>query len=471
MSGDRRPIPGADALDLRVVVVGRTEVASRLRRDPSLELVRARTALDAIGEVANPIDDASPRRCVVLVAPGALSECDAPEFRAALERIDPSARVVALRDDSDDAMRRPPGWDAAAPMTIDAAGLRAIAANARSDHPAATNGERSEARAHDEARWAEADAGRPDASGADDAPVFPDPREDDDPETRVLRAILLGADPLNACVVEARRRLGDPTARFVAASDASPTPGAPGATGSIGSRLALIEWRGVRFGWLAGARADEASLRRTARWMAHWLALREQQAQLRTAAFTDPVTGVWSRRYFDYFLPRALERARERRHEVSLLLFDIDDFKKFNDTYGHDAGDTILRETVRLLTSLVRPTDRVCRVGGDEFAVIFHHPDGPRDKGSRHPQSPKGIVSRFQRAVAEQRFPKLGENAPGCLTISGGMATYPWDARNAPDLIARADALTSESKRQGKNHIAFGPGCRHEAPSGPESPL
>lgn len=446
MSTAKRPVPGPDALDLRVVIVGRTEAASRLRRDGSLELVRVRTALDAIGEVANPIDDASPRRCVVLVAPGVIAEGEAPEFHAAMRRVDPSARLVALGD-----APCAEGWDATAPDSIDGTGLRAIVAAARPVAPAAHTGVNGTHR--DDAAWRDDEPAPSSDAPSPATRPFPVADTDDDPETRILRAMLLGADPLDACIIEARRRLDDPTVRYAGADGTAGTRGADGANG------APVEWRGKRFGTLYGARCGDAALRRTARWVAHWLALREQHAQLRDAAFKDPVTGVWSRRYFDYFLPRALERARERRQEVSLLLFDIDNFKKFNDTHGHDAGDTILRETVRLLTSTVRPTDRVCRVGGDEFAVIFHHPEGPRDKGSRHPQTPTGIVARYQQAIADKRFPKLGENAPGCLTISGGMATFPWDARNAQDLVSRADALTMESKRQGKNQITYGPGC------------
>jgi diguanylate cyclase (GGDEF)-like protein len=104
---------------------------------------------------------------------------------------------------------------------------------------------------------------------------------------------------------------------------------------------------------------------------------------------------------------------------------------------------------------VVRPTDRVCRIGGDEFAVIFYEPKGPRESGSRHPQSIHAIADRFQSQIRGHKFPRLQE-APGPLTVSGGLATYPWDGATAADLLAKADQLALESKRQGKNVITIG---------------
>jgi two-component system cell cycle response regulator len=220
-------------------------------------------------------------------------------------------------------------------------------------------------------------------------------------------------------------------------------------------------------GELRASHADQATLNGLAAWLARWLMLREQQDQLRVAAFTDDLTGAYNRRYFDRFLKTALAQASEQRQSVTVLCFDIDDFKKYNDRYGHTAGDDILRETVRLLKSVIRPTDRVCRIGGDEFAVIFHEPAGPRDPASKPPASIAQIASRFQRQICEHRFPKLAEEAPGTLTISGGLATFPWDGRTAEELLDRADQLACASKRQGKNAITVGPGaqrvCRLEA--------
>jgi diguanylate cyclase (GGDEF)-like protein len=150
-------------------------------------------------------------------------------------------------------------------------------------------------------------------------------------------------------------------------------------------------------------------------------------------------------------------RAHRLHHRLTVLVFDIDNFKYFNDEYGHAAGDDILRETVKLLHSMVRPSDRVCRIGGDEFAVIFDDPRGPRTATSRPPSSVHQIARRFQQAIAEHRFPKLGREAPGRLTISGGLAAYPADGQDVKSLLARADQLALLSKRSGKNCISLGP--------------
>ena len=141
------------------------------------------------------------------------------------------------------------------------------------------------------------------------------------------------------------------------------------------------------------------------------------------------------------------------------MVFDIDDFKRYNDSYGHEAGDIILRETVALLNSVIRASDRVCRIGGDEFAVIFADVLGPREIGSSHPESVEMIARRFQQQICAMRFPKLGLEAPGTLSISAGLASYPWDGNDPVTLLRLADQRALESKRKGKNHITFGPGA------------
>lgn len=419
--------PDHRAADLRVVVVGRTGAEQRLRRDPTVELVRARTALDAVGEVACPIDDDSPRRCVALIAPDVAPNGDASDFIGALRRLDANIRVVAVQAGPRAAVAtNATPYDAVVPESVSADDLRDVFLRA----------------ANNSAQRAEH---TPHVTELADA-YEPTPQHEHDP-LLMVRAMLTGADPMPALLAEVRRRLNDPDAEFLTAASPDDHP----------SFETPVAWRGRTLGRLRSRAAPPELLAAAADWLAHWLALREQHAQMRSAAFTDPVTGVWNRRYFDYFLPRAIDVARRRRLELSLLLFDIDDFKKFNDEHGHDAGDTILRETVRLLRASVRPSDRVCRVGGDEFAVIFFEPDGPRDPASRHPASPESIVNRFQMAVCGQCFPKLGKHAPGSLTISGGMATFPWHAEDAQSLVLKADALISESKRLGKNRITFGP--------------
>ena len=180
---------------------------------------------------------------------------------------------------------------------------------------------------------------------------------------------------------------------------------------------------------------------------------------LHRLAVTDYLTGAYNRRYFYHLTDQILARAAKRGLRASLLLFDIDDFKIYNDRYGHPAGDEVLNETAKLIQSLVRQHDVVARIGGDEFAVIFWDADAPRRKFSEHPRRVDQVTRRFQKAICQHRFPKLADLALGTLTISGGLAAFPWDGQSAEELIAIADHMLLQSKRQGKNVIALGPGA------------
>ncbi|MHC4992173.1 MAG: GGDEF domain-containing protein, partial [Planctomycetota bacterium] len=212
-----------------------------------------------------------------------------------------------------------------------------------------------------------------------------------------------------------------------------------------------------RFGWLRSHLASAEALRPWAGWLARWLALERTLRDYQVLAYQDDLTGAWNRRYFEVFLTETLRRAGEQRRPVTVMVFDIDNFKLYNDKFGHQAGDVVLIETVRLLTSVIRRGDRVCRMGGDEFAVIFSDPEGPREAGSTHPSTPELIAARFQEQIRSMRFPKLGEEAPGPLTISAGLATYPWDGTTPQQLADCADRRALQSKRKGKNAITLGP--------------
>ncbi|MEL7088043.1 MAG: diguanylate cyclase, partial [Planctomycetota bacterium] len=195
-------------------------------------------------------------------------------------------------------------------------------------------------------------------------------------------------------------------------------------------------------------------------WLVRWLRLEAQFNRLRDLAMRDELTGAWNRRYFNRFLQRIVHRAAEDRQQVTVMVFDIDDFKQYNDAYGHAAGDEILREVARLMMGSVREHDVVARIGGDEFAVIFWDADQQRRRpDSKHPDDVLNAAKRFQKAVIEHRFPKLLDKAAGNLTISGGLAGFPWDGRTPEELLEAADAMAMRSKTQGKNAITVGPGA------------
>lgn len=186
--------------------------------------------------------------------------------------------------------------------------------------------------------------------------------------------------------------------------------------------------------------------------------------ELETLVMRDDLTGLKNRRYLRQFLPSILQKAKEDQYQVTLLLFDIDDFKHYNDSYGHSIGDDVLRQTAKLICLCCRNQDVVTRLGGDEFAVIFWDIPGEqvqagqsvsdRRKSSQdHPRQTVFMAERFRHEMASMPFDHLGPKGKGSLTISGGLATFPTDASSAPELFEKADQAMLEAKRNGKNLI------------------
>jgi len=184
----------------------------------------------------------------------------------------------------------------------------------------------------------------------------------------------------------------------------------------------------------------------------HWQAL----------AWHDDLTGLHNRRYFETRLDQLIGGALDERQRLTVLLFDIDDFKTYNDRYGHDTGDALLREVATLLTHCSRERDIVSRYGGDEFAVVLWDAEKPRVPGSQHPSDPMALADRFRKAITEHHFACLGPMAPGPVTISGGLACLPWDGKSRAELMKAADAALLEAKRTGKNRLALANGSSGE---------
>ena len=174
---------------------------------------------------------------------------------------------------------------------------------------------------------------------------------------------------------------------------------------------------------------------------------------LRRLSITDDLTGLYNRRYFNQVAGEIIQWSRQRGSRATLLLYDIDNFKQYNEEFGHPVGDQILRELAVMVRQVTRAQDIVARVGGEEFVVLFWEAEPPRSPESKPVEKPHVLAERFRRAVAGHRFPALGPKARGVLTISGGLATFPRDGANVEELLRQADNALRAAKRSGKNAI------------------
>ena len=207
-----------------------------------------------------------------------------------------------------------------------------------------------------------------------------------------------------------------------------------------------------RVGEEASFDEDEFEL---ARWFGDAAALALDNAQIRARlehlAHTDSLTGLWNHRYFHERLRAELHRAGRAHDTVALLMFDIDDFKRVNDVCGHGEGDNVLQWLADVLGSTVRASDTVCRVGGEEFAVILP---------SCTSADALGLASRLKKALAESPADSAGE-----ITLSIGIAFGPEHAMNARELIACAEAAMMTAKAQGKDRVVVFEDAEGERPA------
>jgi diguanylate cyclase (GGDEF)-like protein len=166
------------------------------------------------------------------------------------------------------------------------------------------------------------------------------------------------------------------------------------------------------------------------------------------SAISDGLTGLYNHAYFLQSLRRELNRSRRHEHPITLLLFDLDNFKKLNDTRGHLEGDRVLVKTGAIVAETLREMDVAARYGGEEFAVIL--PETPRTGGH--------VVAERIRRLVEERF-RRSRKSPA-VTLSGGVATHPDDAASVEELIEKADQGLYRSKADGKNRITLASGER-----------
>lgn len=187
----------------------------------------------------------------------------------------------------------------------------------------------------------------------------------------------------------------------------------------------------------------------------------ERIRELEKLATTDELTGLKNRRYIWEFGRQIIKLAERESRQVTLLIFDIDNFKHYNDVYGHLAGDQILKQAAVLMRRCCRLHDVVGRVGGDEFAVVFW--DGPESKSegddaerrsaAEHPDEVIFIAQRFIKELNKAEFALLGPEGKGVLSISGGLASFPRNGETIEQLFTQADKALLEAKHSGKNRI------------------
>lgn len=170
------------------------------------------------------------------------------------------------------------------------------------------------------------------------------------------------------------------------------------------------------------------------------LRLREK---LRAEAIHDPLTGLFNRRYLEETLLRELHRARRRNSPLCVAMLDLDDFKRFNDTHGHDAGDALLREVGRLMREKLRKSDMSCRYGGEEFVIVL--PDSSLVDAEQRIEQIRALVKEVQI--------QHGNELLAAVTLSAGLAQADEYNFDANELLRAADKALYAAKNSGRDRV------------------
>lgn len=192
--------------------------------------------------------------------------------------------------------------------------------------------------------------------------------------------------------------------------------------------------------------------------------VRRRESRLRELVIRDSLTALYNRRYFYYRLNSEIQRARRYGRTVSLLIVDVDDFKTFNDRFGHLAGDSLLRSITGVILANIRRSDKepsyevdiACRYGGEEFALIL--PEAASGQGAA---AAERIRSRIEDRGAVRAAERIREEIEKAgmegmrVTVSIGVASYPVNGVDAEGLIRAADGAMYAAKRAGKNRVVL----------------
>jgi diguanylate cyclase (GGDEF)-like protein/PAS domain S-box-containing protein len=164
---------------------------------------------------------------------------------------------------------------------------------------------------------------------------------------------------------------------------------------------------------------------------------------LRTQSIKDTLTGLYNRRYLEEMMEREIRRAARAEQTLGVLMLDLDHFKTFNDTYGHDAGDAVLRQTASFVAKSVRAEDTVCRFGGEEFVVILPTANlGGAQNRAEH------IRSKLRELTVLHHGQSVG-----MITVSIGVSAFPTNGSSSQELLAAADAALYHAKRKGRDRV------------------
>jgi len=166
----------------------------------------------------------------------------------------------------------------------------------------------------------------------------------------------------------------------------------------------------------------------------------------KSSTWVDPLTGVANRLYFARRFESEIRRAQNYQQVLGLLMLDIDGFKTVNDTFGHPAGDLVIKKFAEIVRAVTRSSDVVCRYGGDEFIVLVT---------SSNIRQVLAYADHLKERIAAAEILVPRHDARIRLTTSGGVAMYPVDGRSTADLLHAADDALYEAKRQGRNRIVL----------------
>jgi|SRR5579871_2907668 len=166
--------------------------------------------------------------------------------------------------------------------------------------------------------------------------------------------------------------------------------------------------------------------------------------RVKQLAYLDGLTGIFNRRYFEMRIMEEIERARRYDTSMSVIMADIDDFKRLNDEFGHLLGDEVLRQVSSLFHQQLRKIDVVCRYGGEEFAILLTHTDA---------KQAAAIAEKLRRLVEKWQFPGV----PRTVTISAGVAAFPLHGKSRDEIIRAADTGLYAAKQSGRNRVFLNP--------------